>query len=201
MNPNQVNVSIELKNAEETPQQTDDDRDNFHAEQPLCRICYGTAFDDGDLIEPCLCKGTIAKVHRKCLEKWLNRRGSTKCEMCRFKLQCCQRLRYGLFESIGVWFRCHPHRQLLLQDLSVAFAINIIALSMIIMLLRNIFILFTIESFIDGLPRLYFVLLGLTLSTWIGIYIVLCSIILSAQVRPWYRWWKSQKQIQLAVVN
>lgn len=204
MNPNQVKVEIKLKNANENvavsiPETVHDGRINFDNEQSSCRICFGTALDDSDLIEPCLCKGTIAKVHRKCLEKWLNIRGSTKCEMCRFKLQCCQKLRYGLFESIGIWFRRHQYRRLVLNDLCLFFTINIIAFSMIIMLLRNVFTLFTKRWLIEGLPRFYFVLLGVTLSTWIGIYITLCFIIINAHARPWYRWWKSKKQIQLAV--
>lgn len=204
MNPNQVKIGLELKNAEEsievssipeTAHETDG-RDNlFDDEQPSCRLCFGTALDDSDLIEPCLCKGTIAKVHRKCLEKWLNIRQSTKCDLCQFQLQCDQKLRYGLFESIGIWFRLHQHQQLLLNDLGLFFIINTILLSMIIMLLRSLFNLSTNES----LSLWYFILLDAVLLIWIGIYSTVFFIVANTQFRPWYRWWKSKKQIQLAV--
>lgn len=198
MNPNRVKVGKELKIVQENvtvaPEGAPkfDDGHDLDGELPSCRICFGTSLDDSDLIEPCLCKGTIAKVHRKCLEKWLNLRQTTKCELCRFKLHCCQKLRYGLFESIGIWFRRHQYRQILLHDLSLFFAIAMIALSMIIMLLRNMFAMSTA-------PRLYFMLLGVTLLLWIGICFTLCFIIVNVQIRPWYRWWQSKKQIQLVV--
>lgn len=82
MNPNQVKIEIELKHVEEsievsnnvpeTPVESDGHENLFDDEQPSCRLCFGTDLDDSDLIEPCLCKGTMAKVHRKCLEEWLN---------------------------------------------------------------------------------------------------------------------------------
>lgn len=197
--PNQAKAGIELKIANENvtviiPEvapEIDGGHDSFDDEQSSCRICFGTSLDDGDLIEPCLCRGTIAKVHRKCLERWLNLRRTTKCELCRFKLHCSLKLRYGLFESIGIWFRRHQYRQIIVHDFSLFFTISIIALSMIIMLLRNLFVIIM-------LPRLYFTLFGLTLLMWIGIYFALCFTIVIAQVRPWYLWWKSKKQIQLA---
>lgn len=196
MNPNQVKFGKELKIVQESVKLSipgiDDGHDNLNDELPSCRICFGTSSDDSDLIQPCLCKGTLAKVHRKCLERWLNLRRTTKCELCRFELHCCQKLRYGLFESIGIWFRRHQYQQRLLQDLSLFFAITIIALSMIIMLLRNMFTR-------SAAPLLYFALLGLTLLMWIGIFFTLCFIIVIALIRPWYRWWKSKKRIQLAV--
>jgi tetratricopeptide (TPR) repeat protein len=36
---------------------------------PECRLCYGGE-DDGPLVQPCACRGTIKWVHNHCLEHW-----------------------------------------------------------------------------------------------------------------------------------
>ncbi len=36
--------------------------------QPECRICLNTV--DGDLFSPCACAGSMAHVHRQCLDAW-----------------------------------------------------------------------------------------------------------------------------------
>ena len=45
----------------------------------FCRIC----FDDGHLISPCDCAGSVGLVHQTCLEKWLSTTGKSTCEICR----------------------------------------------------------------------------------------------------------------------
>lgn len=47
-----------------------------------CRICLD---DEGEMIQPCDCKGTSANVHPECLMKWLNISQTTKCEICHFQ--------------------------------------------------------------------------------------------------------------------
>lgn len=208
MNLNQEKVEVKLKNVEESIEvgvsETISDTDGHNNlfdddEKPSCRQCFGTSYDDSDLIEPCLCKGTIAKVHRKCLERWLNLSGSTKCELCSFEFKCKQNLRYGLFESIGIWFRRHQNRTVLLHDFSSFFIINITSLPIIRMLFQNIFNIITNERITQNWPLCYLTLLGATLFMWIGIYFMIGFIIVNEQIRPWYQWWKSKKQIQLAV--
>jgi hypothetical protein len=47
-----------------------------------CRICFE---EDGDLITPCYCKGTMKFVHRNCLNKWRAvAPNSTFCENCKY---------------------------------------------------------------------------------------------------------------------
>lgn len=54
-------------------------------EEKICRICRlnSTKLKE-ELISPCSCKGTLAHIHRTCLEKWLKRSGTTYCELCRY---------------------------------------------------------------------------------------------------------------------
>ncbi|KAH6934042.1 hypothetical protein HPB50_019714 [Hyalomma asiaticum] len=50
---------------------------------PVCRICFGEADEEnGPLLEPCACKGSIAFAHKLCLEKCLCERDSDKCKIC-----------------------------------------------------------------------------------------------------------------------
>ncbi|XP_068229882.1 E3 ubiquitin-protein ligase MARCHF3-like isoform X2 [Palaemon carinicauda] len=50
---------------------------------PMCRICLE---GDGqeELISPCKCSGTLALIHKTCLEKWLNLSSCDTCELCRY---------------------------------------------------------------------------------------------------------------------
>ena len=53
-----------------------------------CRICLDTDHPD-DIISPCLCNGSAAYVHRKCLNNWrsenANGRGFKYCNVCQFE--------------------------------------------------------------------------------------------------------------------
>uniref|UniRef100_A0A1I7ZIB1 RING-CH-type domain-containing protein n=1 Tax=Steinernema glaseri TaxID=37863 RepID=A0A1I7ZIB1_9BILA len=49
-------------------------------ERLVCRICQS---DDGDLVRPCGCSGTMAYVHEACLNEWiLQSCSSGTCEVC-----------------------------------------------------------------------------------------------------------------------
>uniref|UniRef100_A0A8D3B2H9 RING-CH-type domain-containing protein n=1 Tax=Scophthalmus maximus TaxID=52904 RepID=A0A8D3B2H9_SCOMX len=55
--------------------------DSVCAEELFCRICHeGRA--SGELLSPCECSGTLAMVHRSCLEQWLATSNSGHCELC-----------------------------------------------------------------------------------------------------------------------
>ena len=38
-------------------------------EEKLCRLCWGDE-DDGPLVQPCACRGSIQWIHEHCLEQW-----------------------------------------------------------------------------------------------------------------------------------
>lgn len=48
----------------------------------ICRICFGGESAER-LVRPCACRGTIAAVHRSCLERWLLQAATSYCELCR----------------------------------------------------------------------------------------------------------------------
>jgi len=47
----------------------------------FCRICHDTESNER-LISPCRCAGSLALVHRTCIEKWLSTANNDKCELC-----------------------------------------------------------------------------------------------------------------------
>ncbi|KAJ4730463.1 RING/FYVE/PHD zinc finger superfamily protein [Rhynchospora pubera] len=46
-----------------------------------CRICQEEG-DDSDMEAPCACSGTLKFAHRKCIQRWCNKKGSITCEIC-----------------------------------------------------------------------------------------------------------------------
>lgn len=72
--------------------------------EPVCRICRAPGCDENKLVEPCLCKGSIAEVHLRCLEDWLNSYSeTTNCEICLFEYTVEDVYTYPMFKSIGIW--------------------------------------------------------------------------------------------------
>ncbi|KAJ8933934.1 hypothetical protein NQ314_013690 [Rhamnusium bicolor] len=57
------------------------DSDSKSSSEYICRICHGGESMD-DLLTPCRCRGTIALVHLKCLERWLKESNHSQCELC-----------------------------------------------------------------------------------------------------------------------
>ncbi|XP_051234957.1 E3 ubiquitin-protein ligase MARCHF3 [Dicentrarchus labrax] len=51
------------------------------SEELFCRICHEDR-DSGELLSPCKCCGSLAMVHRACLEHWLTASNSSHCELC-----------------------------------------------------------------------------------------------------------------------
>ncbi|XP_051133034.1 uncharacterized protein LOC127252768 isoform X2 [Andrographis paniculata] len=46
-----------------------------------CRICQEED-DQKDMEAPCACNGTLKFAHRKCIQKWCNKKGDITCEIC-----------------------------------------------------------------------------------------------------------------------
>eukprot|EP00929_Paragymnodinium_shiwhaense_P087567 TRINITY_DN47711_c0_g1_i2.p1 TRINITY_DN47711_c0_g1~~TRINITY_DN47711_c0_g1_i2.p1 ORF type:complete len:353 (+),score=21.13 TRINITY_DN47711_c0_g1_i2:216-1274(+) len=54
---------------------------------PSCRICHGGELD-GPLISPCLCRGSMAHVHLRCLQQWIlysQQSGPLRCSTCTYE--------------------------------------------------------------------------------------------------------------------
>ncbi|XP_028824869.1 E3 ubiquitin-protein ligase MARCH9-like [Denticeps clupeoides] len=53
---------------------------------PQCRICFQGP-EQGELLSPCRCAGSVRCTHQPCLIRWISERGSWSCELCYFKYQ------------------------------------------------------------------------------------------------------------------
>lgn len=65
-----------------------------------CRICAGGE-EDGPLISPCKCSGSMSYIHPECLQKWIEQRPNTAqgeealvCEVCHTRYAVAMRLKY-----------------------------------------------------------------------------------------------------------
>lgn len=72
------------------------------SEPPECRICGGGP-EDGELLRPCGCSGSIAHVHRRCVAEWIRRNGSPICPICMKKYSD------PALRALGVSHRCRRH--------------------------------------------------------------------------------------------
>uniref|UniRef100_UPI00398E6178 E3 ubiquitin-protein ligase MARCHF1-like n=1 Tax=Pristiophorus japonicus TaxID=55135 RepID=UPI00398E6178 len=52
--------------------------------QDICRICHCEGDDDGPLITPCRCTGTLRFVHQACLHQWIKSSDTRCCELCKY---------------------------------------------------------------------------------------------------------------------
>lgn len=54
--------------------------DILKLDEPLCRICRDNYIEN--LIQPCNCKGSIAYIHKECLDAWVKTSKMRICELC-----------------------------------------------------------------------------------------------------------------------
>ncbi|XP_072156641.1 uncharacterized protein [Bemisia tabaci] len=72
--------------------------------QEFCRICHDTAGAE-DFISPCQCRGSLSRVHKFCLERWLAESDTSACELCGHRFQIVRVPRYSIIDSIVRWFK------------------------------------------------------------------------------------------------
>ncbi|XP_036882923.2 E3 ubiquitin-protein ligase MARCHF11 [Manis javanica] len=61
-----------------------DQRAGHQHHQPICKICFQGA-EQGELLNPCRCDGSVRYTHQLCLLKWISERGSWTCELCCYR--------------------------------------------------------------------------------------------------------------------
>ncbi|CAG9821963.1 unnamed protein product [Phaedon cochleariae] len=88
----------------------------------ICRICHGGDSMD-DLLTTCRCRGSIALVHLKCLERWLRESNHSSCELCQHHYKIVREPKYGIPWSVVMYLKQPgPHLKDILLDL-LAFSI------------------------------------------------------------------------------
>ncbi|XP_034831849.1 uncharacterized protein [Maniola hyperantus] len=77
----------------------------------ICRICFGGESAER-LVRPCSCRGTIAAVHRSCLERWLLQAATSYCELCRHHYVVTRSHKWSWARSLLEWARSGRGRAL-----------------------------------------------------------------------------------------
>nr|CAI5841304.1 unnamed protein product [Callosobruchus analis] len=156
----------------------------------LCRICYDGDKDE-ELIQPCSCKGTVAFVHKSCLETWLGESNTTACELCHTAFKTERTPRYTSRQSVWQWIR-NP------SGLATAVRSDIVACAVItpLAIVITYVCLFSSEYYnqkkFSNVPAARWtsvsllVMIGIML---IGYYLWVYSVI-RMHARMWYNWWQ-----------
>ncbi|XP_067828480.1 E3 ubiquitin-protein ligase MARCH8 [Heptranchias perlo] len=55
------------------------------SDQDICRICHCEGDDEGPLITPCHCTGSLRYVHQACLQQWIKSSDTRCCELCKYE--------------------------------------------------------------------------------------------------------------------
>ncbi|KPJ03699.1 E3 ubiquitin-protein ligase MARCH3 [Papilio xuthus] len=111
--PNEETVSAGYPNIE---------RGSDNSIEDMCRICHGGdtfCQELGDLISACSCRGTVGRVHVRCLERWLTESGKSRCELCGIRYVTRRVHRYGVPRSLVMWILSQNAKQLMVDTLGI----------------------------------------------------------------------------------
>jgi len=167
------------------------EREQENDEPPQCRICMSDVNDEnselGKLFAPCMCKGSVGLVHRKCLDRWRtlssNPRSYFSCDQCKYDYNL-ERTEYAK------WLEREE-----LPNIFAVIATFVLALSIGVALRTISFALVQILTFIGNR-----VLPNTALATWIsrkGKYYLYVENIFYRAVM-WFPPWRSERLVLTA---
>lgn len=165
-----------------------------------CRICLSSDTTSHAMISPCLCKGSIANVHRSCLEQWLSQTGHNHCDLCSYEFYVYSTLKYTMLQSMAIWIKHPSNRAFFIYDTAVFLFLNALTVVVISMLIRNFNAVADMNKISENDAPAWFIVSGLAVITfWLVIYCLAVSLFVNSQVRPWYQWWKTSRSIRLVI--
>lgn len=170
----------------------ENDKNNNGNLLEVCRICLQSQ-QFGELIEPCHCSGTMAKVHKDCLETWLSRRNLKRCEICSFEFKVKIVPKYQPFEMFRRWTKKESFR-------NIWFCIIFIGLIVPLQYKMVLHITPKVQSFADK-----FIMDSLPTSIWLHANESLLAIEVTAMLTlsimnsyiDWIQWKRTQNKIFL----
>ncbi|XP_014274897.1 uncharacterized protein [Halyomorpha halys] len=180
----------------------------------FCRICHEGGSND-QFISPCCCRGSLSRVHKTCLERWLAESDSSHCELCGYKYRTKRVPKYGLMTSIFAWLTSNStsreRRNLLIDLLALLIISPIIGLSTILalQLADSLFILDSMDKIeqteIRVLPRARGVepdssnkmgIISMVITMDMA-YISWVAMRLQSHVTKWYTWYRRNCKVTL----
>lgn len=108
---------------------TNIERGSDNSIEDMCRICHGGdtfCQELGDLISACSCRGTVGRVHVRCLERWLTESGKSRCELCGIRYVTRRVHRYGIPRSLVMWILSQNAKQVMKITYNLYIKFNLI---------------------------------------------------------------------------
>ncbi|XP_026737256.1 uncharacterized protein LOC113500601 isoform X2 [Trichoplusia ni] len=174
----------------------DEERTSTHSLDDMCRICHGgdaLSPELGRLISACSCRGTVGRVHVKCLERWLTESGKSRCELCGTRYATRRVHRYGVPRALVMWVLSQNAKQLMVDSLGIMLMSPLAVLAAWLSG-RTLAGLMTQESHVTPWPLAStFVLACMTLVCYY------CWIVSAAtrHALGWWIWYRSQYEVRL----
>ncbi|CAB3257851.1 unnamed protein product [Arctia plantaginis] len=171
-------------------------RPSTHSLDDMCRICHGgdgLVNELGSLISACSCRGTVGRVHIKCLERWLTESGKSRCELCGTRYATRRVHRYGVPRALVMWILSQNAKQLMVDSLGIMLMSPLAVLAAWLSG-RTLAGLMTQESHVTPWPLAStFVLACMTLVCYY------CWIVSAAtrHALGWWIWYRSQYEVRL----
>lgn len=163
-----------------------------------CRICH-TGTSRERLISPCHCKGSLAYVHLSCLERWLNQAGRSDCELCMYKYEAIQTMRYNCLESLRIWATSPTIRTHIQADCLICGLLTIVTGGLLAVCLFGMRY-FLIEGSKLGVSDTWTRgSVGVFLAIVVAGYVVTIYLLVRDQIVPWFRWWRSMVNVRLII--
>ncbi|XP_059062426.1 uncharacterized protein LOC131855197 [Achroia grisella] len=162
----------------------------------MCRICHGggtLSLELGALISACSCRGTVGRVHVKCLERWLTESGKSRCELCGTRYATRRVHKYGVPRALFMWILSQNAKQLMVDSLGIMLMSPLAVLAAWLSG-RTLAGLMTQESHVTPWPLAStFVLACMTLVCYY------CWIVSAAtrHALGWWIWYRSQYEVRL----
>ncbi|KAF9407580.1 hypothetical protein HW555_012449 [Spodoptera exigua] len=174
------------------------ERTSNHSSDDMCRICHGgesLSPELGRLISACSCRGTVGRVHVKCLERWLTESGKSRCELCGTRYATRRVHRYGVPRALVMWVLSQNAKQLLVDSLGIMLMSPLAVLAAWLSG-RTLAGLMTQEGHVTPWPLAStFVLACMTLVCYY------CWIVSAAtrHALGWWIWYRSQYEVRLQI--
>lgn len=177
-----------------------------HASQPICRICHS---HDNLISSPCRCRGSVAMVHRQCLERWLSHSGTVHCDLCACRFDMMTELQYDCWESLQHWATDPQTRCLFRFDLLTFIVANLCIAALMAQLIGHIDGVLDMRRIIEMAVLdegqrdqhlyiiqwhlvIYYLFAAILLVGHIGS----CTFFWREQLRPWFVWWRGVRRIK-----
>ncbi|CAH4038253.1 uncharacterized protein LOC123710935 isoform X3 [Pieris brassicae] len=174
------------------------ERPSNYSMDDMCRICHGgesLTSELGSLISACSCRGTVGRVHVKCLERWLTESGKSRCELCGTRYSTRRVHRYGIMKALVMWILSQNAKQLMVDSLGIMLMSPLAVLAAWLSG-RTLAGLMTQEAHVTPWPLAStFVLACMTLVCYY------CWIVSAAtrHALGWWIWYRSQYEVRLQI--